>query len=238
MKFISNAFGCLITFILGLVAIIFVLVAINLVSCTAAEVKATQTSEADSPFVQPIAENKLPINEQLSFERKEDIDNPKLLTIVYSDSMKEAQSKPPIERIKKRIKQVQPKYTDIYVNDLAETIVKQSEMFHIDPILVASLIENTSYYNHDMQSGGKIGIMQVFPETAYKIGNEVGIHIDPTIMVDNIAVGIFILNEALEHCDNDIRLAITLLRTGDIESAKKGGDTPFYNMVRRTYNLY
>lgn len=63
-----------------------------------------------------------------------------------------------------------------FASKIAETIVQQASLYHIDPFFILSQIENESGYDTDIVgTHGEVGLLQVKPSTAKAIADDLEI---------------------------------------------------------------
>jgi soluble lytic murein transglycosylase len=92
---------------------------------------------------------------------------------------------------------------------------------HVDPFLVAGLIREESLYNARVVSPvGAIGLMQLMPETAKKVGRQLGLQASDSNRKGldepnrNIQLGTFYLGQLLEEFQNNIVYSVAAYNAG------------------------
>ena len=99
--------------------------------------------------------------------------------------------------------------------DYIPLINKYAEQYGVDPALVAGVIQVESSWNPSATSTvGAGGLMQVMPETAQGIANQLGVQYDPTSAEQNIQFGTYYISQQLNSFGGNIDLALAAYNAG------------------------
>ncbi len=94
-----------------------------------------------------------------------------------------------------------------YPMNYSEYIIKYSNLYNLNPTLVASLINEESSFNKNATSSrGALGLMQIMPQTAKYVCNLMNKNYENANLFDpeiNIEIGCFYLNYLSNKFDND-----------------------------------
>ncbi|MDR0401948.1 MAG: lytic transglycosylase domain-containing protein [Endomicrobium sp.] len=104
-------------------------------------------------------------------------------------------------------------------NPYENYIVKYSDYFNIDPLLIKIIIKNESNLSCDAVSKkGAIGLMQIMPETALEIANKLKIVDYSNSKLKNaeinIMFGTYYLRKLLDRYDGNLILALIAYNAG------------------------
>lgn len=117
------------------------------------------------------------------------------------------------------------------------TVHAIAEQFGLDPALVLAVIKAESDFDpYAVSSKGAMGLMQLMPETAYRMG--VGDILDPR---ENIAGGSRYLKLLLGMFDGDLDLSLAAYNAGENAVARYGDIPPYeetQTYVRRVQHFY
>lgn len=122
-----------------------------------------------------------------------------------------------------------------------ESHIKQVARVHgVSPALVKAVIKAESGFNpHAVSSVGAVGLMQVMPETARRVGVQ-----DPSDPHLNILAGVKYLKTLLDMFEGDEVLAVAAYNSGPGKVRQYGGIPPyrqtraFVDRVMKYYRLY
>lgn len=103
--------------------------------------------------------------------------------------------------------------------DYKESILKYSELYMVDPNLVAAVINTESKFDEGAVSGkGALGLMQIMPETGLWLGELIGIeNIDEKLIKQpdiNINLGTWYLNKLSDDFNGDFDLMLAAYNGG------------------------
>lgn len=92
----------------------------------------------------------------------------------------------------------------LYPYAYRETIEYLSKKYNLDPLLALSVIREESRYDPDARSvAGALGLMQLMPQTAYRLDNRLGLEIDGSQDIlkvkNNLHVGIYYLSSLIKE---------------------------------------
>lgn len=92
-----------------------------------------------------------------------------------------------------------------YPQNYKYQILKYSEMYNVNPAMLASVIDIESNYNiSTISNAGAVGLMQLLPSTAYEVAQKIGIEITYEDLFDadvNIQIGAYYLRYLLDLFD-------------------------------------
>lgn len=108
------------------------------------------------------------------------------------------------ERICNYISANNSNLTEYDVVSIKDCIIKNSDIYNFDPLLIASIIKCESNFNTTIVSNmGAIGMMQLMPSTAEYIADSMGInHYNLNNYNDNIKIGTKCLHVYINSWDN------------------------------------
>lgn len=108
-------------------------------------------------------------------------------------------------------------------SDYDEFISQTAESYGVSPALVRAVIHAESNFNQKAISpDGAVGLMQVMPATARKVGVA-----NPHDPQENIRAGVKYLRELLDMFDHDEALAVAAYNSGPSRVRRYGGVPPF-----------
>ncbi len=121
--------------------------------------------------------------------------------------------------------------------DLESVVQQSADKNHVDPALVRAVISTESNWNTGaVSSKGAIGLMQLMPETAQRLG--VGNAFDPA---QNISAGVQYLRMMLERYKGDVTKALAAYNAGPGAVDRFGGVPNFRetrNYVQKVTSNY
>ena len=119
---------------------------------------------------------------------------------------------------------VEEGYTGEKAGSYAAIINAAAEKYRLAPELIHAVIKAESNYNPEAVShAGAVGMMQLMPMTAKRLGVE-----DSRDPAQNIEGGSKYLRELLDLFDNDLKLALAGYNAGEGAVMKYGNDIPPY----------
>ena len=94
-----------------------------------------------------------------------------------------------------------------YSNRITKAIIKESKLYGIDPVFIASIIQTESSFNPEARGlAGEIGLMQLMPSTAKEVAERLKIKwrgpktlLDP---VNNIRIGAAYISQLRGYFEN------------------------------------
>jgi soluble lytic murein transglycosylase-like protein len=119
----------------------------------------------------------------------------------------------------------------------SDDIVKMSQKYGVDPLLVDAVIRQESGYQPSVVSrSGAIGLMQLMPKTAAGLGVE-----NPYDPIQNMEGGVKYLAQQLQRFGGNVSLALAAYNAGPNAVAKYGNIPPYaetQNYVRKILKNY
>lgn len=116
-------------------------------------------------------------------------------------------------------------------------IKREAEQYGVSPALVKAVIKAESNFNPNAVSpAGAVGLMQVLPQTARRMGVQ-----NPSHPASNIKVGVKYLRELLDEFDNNEALAVAAYNSGPYKVKRYNGVPPYKEtmaFVRRVMKYY
>lgn len=138
----------------------------------------------------------------------------------YSDS--------PITEFQKADYKKRSAFRDSYSDSYHVIINRNASKYNIDASLIRAVIETESSFNSKAVSRrGAIGLMQLLPDTARRMGAK-----RPFEPEQNIEAGTKYLKYLIDRFDGDLRLALAAYNAGP-NVVEKYGDIPPYGETRR-----
>ena len=114
---------------------------------------------------------------------------------------------------------------------IKESIVKHSMEMGVDPALALSIAKKESGFKHELKSPyGAVGVFQVLPSTAKKIGY------NPYYLNDNIKAGLTYY-KMMYKMFGSTELALAAYNAGPGNVKKYGGTIPPFKETRRFVNV-
>ena len=114
---------------------------------------------------------------------------------------------------------------------IKESIVKHSMEIGVDPALALSIAKKESGFKHELKSPyGAVGVFQVLPSTAKKIGY------NPYYLNDNIKAGLTYY-KMMYKMFGSTELALAAYNAGPGNVKKYGGTIPPFKETRRFVNV-
>ena len=119
---------------------------------------------------------------------------------------------------------------------ITQAIFYSAELYGVDPILLASVMETeSSFYFNAYSSAGAIGLMQLMPETANMVG------VDPYDPLDNVIGGASYLRTQLDNFSGYGEYAVTnavaAYNAGGNAVRKYGGCPPYNETINYVYKV-
>jgi soluble lytic murein transglycosylase len=138
----------------------------------------------------------------------------------YSDS--------PITEIQKTEYKRQSSYRNSYSNNYHVIVNRNASKYSMDASLIMAVIETESSFNsRAVSKRGAIGLMQLMPDTARRMGAK-----RPFEPEENIEAGTKYLKYLIERFNGDLNLALAAYNAGP-KAVERYGDIPPYGETRR-----
>ena len=126
---------------------------------------------------------------------------------------------------------VNESYAAISEDVVKDSIVKHSVEMGVDPALALSIAKKESGFKHELKSPyGAVGVFQVLPSTAKKIGY------NPYYLNDNIKAGLTYY-KMMYKMFGSTELALAAYNAGPGNVKKYGGTIPPFKETRRFVNV-
>lgn len=122
------------------------------------------------------------------------------------------------------------------VAEVKQSIIKQSNAMGVEPAIMLSIAKTESGFRQEARGGGAIGVFQLLPSTAKKLG------INPYIMEDNIKGGILYYKNMYKTFGS-MELAVAAYNVGPDRIKRSNNTVPacaknFVARIMKDYRYY